>query len=161
MKTKTKVVLTALLCATIIMIPFSNSASSKSRIEFWSTPTEITKTVAAKANEWATNVQDTKLDGINNNESSSLNSQYQISRTLMRLANDENGVIAYIQWTLYIWLVAATILLIWNGFKLVTPDAKMNDVKERIKNILLWVILMTSFLAIIKLMTALLNLFFS
>jgi hypothetical protein len=65
----------------------------------------------------------------------------------------------YIQWTLYIWLTWATILLIWNGFLIVTGK-KPSETKENIKWILIWVILMTWFYAIIEIISAIINFFF-
>jgi hypothetical protein len=43
---------------------------------------------------------------------------------------------------------------------LVTGQGKINEVKEKIKNIVLWVIIMSSFVAIIKIVSMLLNYFF-
>ena len=86
--------------------------------------------------------------------------KYQITNTLNWLIEDENWISAYLQWTLFIGLVGATILLVWNGAMLVTGQGKINEVKEKIKNIVLWVIIMSSFVAIIKIVSMLLNYFF-
>ena len=61
---------------------------------------------------------------------------------------------------IYIWMVWATILLAWNWFLLVTGK-KINDAKENIKYIILWVILMSGFYAVIAIVTAIINYFFS
>jgi len=137
-------------------------ASNTWWIGWWRTPTEIADTIAGKANEGATNIQDTKLDMINNSTKLAANGsrKYQIANTLNWLIKDENWISAYLQWTLFIGLVGATILLIWNGTMLVTGQGKINEVKEKIKNIVLWVIIMTSFVAIIKIVSMLLNYFF-
>jgi hypothetical protein len=57
-------------------------------------------------------------------------------------------------------MVWATILLAWNWFLLVTGK-KINDAKENIKYIILWVILMSGFYAVIAIVTAIINYFFS
>lgn len=65
---------------------------------------------------------------------------------------------------LYIGLTGATILLIWNGFRLVTNSAMsggdMKTVKGNIQTILIGVLIMTSFLVLIKLVMAVMNMFF-
>jgi hypothetical protein len=57
-------------------------------------------------------------------------------------------------------MVWATILLAWNWFLLVTGK-KINETKENIKYIILWVIIMSGFYAIITIVTAIINYFFA
>jgi hypothetical protein len=163
MKTKRKVFI---LLIGLFLTFLSFVSTSKAEVLTWwgkfgSDPENIAKTVAELANdETSTRVQDTKLDWITNITAGSVSHQYQISNTLIRLSNNENWIMPYIQWTLYIWLVWATILLIWNWFLLVTGK-KLKDAQENIKYILLWVIIMTWFYAIIEVISAILNFFFS
>jgi hypothetical protein len=57
-------------------------------------------------------------------------------------------------------MVGAVILLIYNWYRLVRGK-KLSETKEDIKYILVWVILMTWFYAIIKVVTIILNYFFA
>lgn len=127
-----------------------------------STPSEIVKNVADKANKGATNIQDVKPNAITNNEVGGQSpwKKYQISNTFIWLATSANGVTPYLQWTIYIGMVWASILLIWNWFLLVT-GRKPTEAKENIKYILIWVMLMSWFYAIIAIVTAVINYFFA
>lgn len=154
-----------LLVSALAIIPFFTSADSKgtSWIKRWSTPSAVVNSVADLANQSpATKIQDTKLNKINNNpiNSQSRGPRYQISNTLIRLATDTNWITNYIQRAVFIWLVVATILLIWNWFKLVTWN-KPNETKDSIKYILIWVVLLVWFYAVISIVTALINYFFA
>jgi hypothetical protein len=131
----------------------------------WSTPSAIVENVAKKANEGATEIQDVKPNAITNKVTGTAGTpspwaKYQISNTFIWLATSEFGVAPYIQWTLYIGLVWASILLIWNWFLLVT-GRKPTEAKENIKYILIWVVLMTWFYAVIAIVTAVINYFFA
>lgn len=154
-----------LLVSALAIIPFFTSADSKetSWVKRWSTPSAVVNSVADLANQSpATKIQDTKLNKINNNpiNSQSRGPRYQISNTLIRLATDTNWITNYIQRAVFIWLVVATILLIWNWFKLVTWN-KPNETKDSIKYILIWVVLLVWFYAVISIVTALINYFFA
>lgn len=154
-----------LLVSALAIIPFFTSADSKgaSWVKRWSTPSAVVDSVADLANQSpATKIQDTKLNKINNNPTNgqSRGPRYQISNTLIRLATDTNWITNYIQRAVFIWLVVATILLIWNWFKLVTWN-KPNETKDSIKYILIWVVLLVWFYAVISIVTALINYFFA
>jgi len=130
-----------------------------------STPSEIVKNVAEKANKGATEIQDVKPNAITNKVSWAAGTpspwkKYQISNTFIWLATSEFWVTPYLQWILYIGLVWASILLIWNWFLLVTGK-KLTEAKENIKYILIWVMLMSWFYAIIAIVTAVINYFFA
>ena len=160
---KTKIKLCLFLIGLLTIPFFTNAEAPKAWAAFGSTPTDIVKNVAGLANEGqATKVQDTRLNSINNEQigSATVETEYQITRTFARLANDNNGITPYIQRAIYIWMVWATILLAWNWFLLVTGK-KINDAKENIKYIILWVILMSGFYAVIAIVTAIINYFFS
>ena len=158
MKTKINLVL---FLVGLLSIPFFTNACDGAWSAYGCTPSDIVTSVASRANEWqATKVQDTRLDRINNTPGSGIWRKYQISNTFIWLATDKNGITPYIQWTIYIWMVAATILLAWNWFLLVTGK-KVNEAKENIKYIIIWVVLMTGFYAVIAIVTAIINYFFS
>ena len=56
------------------------------------------------------------------------------------------------------------IMLIWKGFKLVTQSVsgdKVAEIKKDIQSVLIGIVVLSSFLAIIKLTLAVLNIFFS
>ena len=156
---KTKIKLSLFLIGLLTIPLFTNASAPKSWVSLGSTPSDIVTSVASLANEdQATKVQDTRLNAINNK--AGLKSEYQIANTFARLANNENGITPYIQRTIYIWMVWATILLAWNWFLLVTGK-KISDAKENIKYIILWVILMSGFYAVISIVTVSINYFFS
>jgi hypothetical protein len=160
---KTKINLFLFLIGLLITPFFTNANAPKAWASLWSTPTDIVTSVASLANEnQATKVQDTRLNAINNQDvgGATITSEYQIASTFARLANSENGITPYIQWMIYIWMVWATILLAWNWFLLVTGK-KINEAKENIKYIILWVILMAWFYAVIAIVTAIINYFFA
>ena len=130
------------------------------RVNRWSSPEEIASTIADRANE-DEKIQDTKLNKINNKQWW-YPKQYQLTNTAEWI---RKNIQPYLQWSLYIGLIAATILLIWNGFRLVTNSTlwggDIKTVKNNIKNILIGVLIMTGFLVIIKLTMAVINMFFS
>lgn len=160
---KTKIKLCLFLIGLLTIPFFTNAEAPKAWAAFGSTPSKIVDNVADLANkDQATQIQDTRLNSINNQDvgGAEITSEYQIASTFARLANDQNGITPYIQRTIYIWMVWATILLAWNWFLLVTGK-KINDAKENIKYIILWVILMSGFYAVIAIVTAIINYFFS
>ncbi|RKW25547.1 hypothetical protein D8B45_00240 [Candidatus Gracilibacteria bacterium] len=130
------------------------------RVNRGSSPEEIASTIADRANE-DEKIQDTKMNKINNKQGG-YPKQYQLTNTAEWI---RKNIQPYLQWILYIGLIAATILLIWNGFRLVTNSTlgggDIKTVKNNIKNILIGVLIMTGFLVIIKLTMAVINMFFS
>ncbi len=138
---------------------FAQGNNIPGRVEFGQSPEEITATIADKANE-DIKVQDTKFDKITNKQGA-YGKNYQITNTLERI---RKNVQPYLQWMLYIGLTGATILLIWNGFRLVTNSVMswgdMKTVKGNIRTILIGIFIMTSFLLLIKLVMAVMNMFF-
>ena len=158
---KRKMNLALFLISLLYITFFANADKPISWSQYGSTPSDIVESIADMANEEnATEVQDTRLNNINNTPSGGIWKRYQISNTFIWLTKDKDGLAPYIQWTIYIWMVAATILLAWNWFLLVT-GRKINDAKENIKYIVLWVIIMTGFYVVIAIVTAILNYFFA
>lgn len=145
--------------ATLTLLPRANATW----INESTSPTDVLNHIIDHANKNpSTRVQHTKFDAINNNQESIGGSKFKITATLAWIkANIQH----YLQWVVFLGLIGATILLIRNGFLLVTNSATggwdLKTVKSNIKNIIIGVIVMTSFLVIIKLVSALLNIFFS
>lgn len=126
---------------------------------YGTSPIEILNKVVDDANEDFT-TQETKLDRVSNKQWS-YGVQYRITNTLDYFRKNINP---YLQWAVYIGLVGATILLIWNGFQLTTKavnkGADIKKAKENIMSIAIGVIIMTGFMAILRLVVAVLNYFF-
>lgn len=107
--------------------------------------------------------QKTQLDDVSA-KSSWASGKYKITATL---GNISTQIEPYLQWISFIGLTTAVILLMRNGFKLVTNSSGMVDggdiktVKGNIKNILTGVVILTWFVVIIKIVVWLLNFFFS
>ena len=170
MKTKRKVFGLLIGILSLSLFAGISMAATEWWGKFWKSPKEVVDNIARLANDnTATKVQDTKLNKITNQlvggGTSSPWKEYQISNTLIWLATSENWVTPYLQWIIYIWLVSASILLIWNGLSLVYPSMlwKAPDpkaAKENIKWILILVMLLTWFYAVITLVVAVINYFF-
>ena len=108
--------------------------------------------------------QKTQLDDVSATSTWAPWSKYKITSTL---GNISMQIEPYLQWLTFIGLTGAVILLMRNGFKLVTNSSGMVDgwdiktVKENIQNIIIGVVILTWFVAIIKIVVWLLNFFFS
>ncbi len=149
-----KIVLT--LLALCYVLPIFSFAQDSSRWQYGWNPIQILDNVVSDANT-DYKIQQTALDQANAIQWSYA-SQYKIANTLDRFRNNINP---YLQRTVYIWLSAAVILLIYNGFLMVT-NAVHNEwetakVKKNIINIIIWVIILTWFYFIIKLTVSVIN----
>lgn len=85
--------------------------------------------------------------------------RYTITRTLCHV---KENIKDYLQYAMYIWLTAATIFLIRNGFMLVTSTDKqkqMTTFKKNITYVIIWVILLTWFYYILDILIGVVNLF--
>ncbi len=151
-----KKIFISLFIALISLFSFSAFAQEGSRWKYWSDPLTILDTVVWEANS-SSRIQDTALDNISDTEGS-FQSNYKISNTLDYL---RINMAPYIQWAVYIGLVMAVILLIYNGFLMVTNTIHktwdFQKIKTRIWYIVIWVLLLTGFYAIIKLVVWLIN----
>lgn len=104
-------------------------------------------------------VQVTPLNKVRSDDFCDLNvdKTFTITRTFCSIKNNIKG---YLQYIVFIWLVAATIFIIRNWFRLVTaPDkeAYMKDFKKHITYIIIWVILLTSFYFILEAFVSVVN----
>jgi len=122
-------------------------------------PTAILDTVVNNANE-DYQIQETALDGVTNDQWWYAN-EYKIANTLSYFTNN---IQPYIQRAVYVWLTCAVILLIYNGLLMVTnsihKEWDSEKVKKNVINIAIWIIVLTWFYAIIKLMVAIINMVF-
>lgn len=147
-----------LICSILIFIPVSaqENDSSSGWGEYGTDPITILDTVVDKANE-DFKVSETKLDTVNPKEWWQP-IQYKITNTLEYFRKNINP---YLQWIIFIGMAAAVILLIWNGFLMVTNATHnkwdIKKVKENITNILIGVVIMLGFVALIRIVTAVIN----
>lgn len=108
--------------------------------------------------------QKTQLDDVSAKSSWNPGSKYKITGTLGNIAQQ---IEPYLQWLTFIGLSSAVILLMRNGFKLVTGSSGLVDggdmktVKGNIQSILTGIIILTWFVAIIRIIVWLINFFFS
>ena len=83
--------------------------------------------------------------------------RFTITRTL---CNIKGNLWDYLQYITFIGLAVATILLIWNGFKLVTStdrEKQMTDFKKHLIYIIIWVILLIGFYYVIDVFVRVVN----
>lgn len=124
-------------------------------------PMETLDTVLDASNEWRFWVQETALDGVSDREGSYA-AKYKISNTLEYF---RRNIDPYLQRALYIGLALATAALIYMWFLLVTNWVTgawdLSKLKSRIIFVLVWVLLLTWFYAIIKIVVAVINMIFS
>lgn len=147
-----KILLAALLLlSTFISISYAAS--------WWtpeSDPFQVLEAVKDKANE-DYKIQETALDQITD-EQWAYQRQYKITNTLDYI---RQNIYPYLQWIVYIWLVIAVILIIYNWFLMVTNwvhnQSDMTKVKKNMMNIVIWVVLLTGFYFILRLMVALIT----
>ena len=115
-----------------VCFTFAASTTSDKRGLYGGQPTEVLDTVVGKANE--TNpYQETSLNEINS-DSPTYDSDYKIANTLDWL---RTHIGTYLQWVVYIGLTVAVILLIYNGFLMVTHTiTKSGDFAKMKKNVM-------------------------
>ena len=128
---------------------------------FEESPVNVLDSFYSQANKNSSDrVQNTELDNVNSTYCNelSVDRRFSISRTL---CNIKMNLGDYLQYFLYVGLTAATILLIWNGFKLVTSsdrDKQMTTFKKNLIYIIIWVVLLVAFYFIIDVFVSVVNL---
>jgi 4-hydroxybenzoate polyprenyltransferase len=108
-------------------------------------------------NKYRNSVQNTRYDNVSSRWWCA-DTRFTISNTLCSLKSLSKG---YLQYFIYIWLVAATFLIIRNWFILVTsPDREkqLTKFKKNIMYIVIWVILLIWFYYIIDFFVSIVNL---
>jgi len=127
------------------------------RGEFGDDPDRILDNVVAEVSEGAENAQDTELNRVNRVEWW-YPARFTISNTLDSLRTRLNP---YLQWLVYIGLAAATIFIIYNWFLLVTwslhTSGEWSAVQKKLINVIIWVLLLTGFYFVIRLLVILVN----
>lgn len=126
------------------------------------TPTSMVDSIYWNANWNKSNqVQYTEYDVITSRVdlcATGRDGRFTITRTLCNLRELSKD---YLQYVMYIWLTAATILLIRNWFKIVTStdrEKEISNFKNNLKYIVIWVFLLIWFYYIINLFVAIVNL---
>jgi len=151
-----KKILLAILAFSVV-IPLVNFAQDSSRAsKYGSDPIMILDSVVDEAND-EYKIQQTSLDNATDKQWA-YSSQYKIANTLDRFRNNINP---YLQRAVYIGLSLAVILLIYNGFLMVTnavhKEWEIAKIKKNIMNIVIGVVILTGFYFIIKLAVAIIN----
>lgn len=124
-------------------------------------PVNILDHIKEEANEHSPDrVQNTKLDRVQSKcrEMNAGRNDFTITYTL---CNIKENIKSYLQYIIYIWLTAATIILIRNGFQLVTAEDKWKQIwvfKKNIMYIVIWVVLLVAFYYILDIFVSLVNL---
>ena len=126
-------------------------------------PVKIITEIRDNANKDRTNtIQKTDLDPVTSKYSIcewiAPDSRFTFTRTLCFI---KNNIWDYLQYAVYIWLVAATIFLIRNAFQIVTAENKekqMETFKKNLRRIVIWVVLLTAFYYIIDIFASVVNL---
>ncbi len=131
-------------------------AANDGRWSYGDDPSQILDNVVETAND-DYHIQQTALDHATNTQWAYL-PQYKIANTLDWL---RNNIDPYLQRAVYIGLCVAVILIIYNGFLMVTnavhKEGDSAKVKKNIVNILIGVLVLTGFYFIIKLMVSLIT----
>lgn len=151
-----------LIASLFCISPLFLFADNISRNGYGSNPSSILDSVVKKAND-EYQIQKSQLDGITSTTSGEMGDmRFRITNTLEYL---KNHIHPYIQWFVYIALSLATILLIYNGFLMVTNvthgDGDLAKVKWRIINIAIGIIVLTGFYYLIDIITAVINFIFT
>lgn len=148
--------LISLFLLSFLSLPLLSFAQEWSWGKYGNDPITILDTVVQEANQDG-KIQQTALDWATDQQWAYAK-QYKIANTLDWLRNNINP---YLQRAVYIWLSVAVILLIYNGFLMVTNSLHgewdIAKVKKRFIYILIWVLLLTGFYFIIKLVVSLIN----
>jgi hypothetical protein len=130
--------------------------------KFGDNPVKVLEVVKKNANKSRSDqVQKTKLDNTTSKwcRDIGLDSRFTFTRTLCYI---KNNVWSYLQYIMYAWLTAATILLIWNWFKLVTSQDREKEMKAFSKNLIwiaVWITLLLWFYYFIDIYVWIINLF--
>jgi len=134
------------VCILFWLFGFSLAQSSTSWGSFWSDPRQVLNNLEKKANP----TQQTKLDKVSD-VWWSYSSDMKISNTLDSI---RENLWPYMQWWVFIWLSLAVIFVIYNWLLLTLSPVKeewMAKVKKRLMYLIIWIIWITGFSVIIKL----------
>ena len=123
-------------------------------------PVQLLDTINTKVN-WseADKVQDTQLNNVTSRAYCELwvKSNFTITKTLCYI---KENIKNYLQYVVYIWLVVATIIVIWNWFLLVTSSNKetqMTNFKKNMERLAIWIVLIIGFYFILDVFVSIVN----
>lgn len=131
------------------------SAQTQGRWDYGSTPMQILDKVVNNANDQY-NIQDTPLEAVNE-WGWQFNPEYKIANTLDSI---RYNIAKYIQWIVFIGMALAVIGIIITGLLMVTKavsDSEMAEIKNRVKGIVIGVLILGWFVAIIRLVVSLIT----
>ncbi len=129
-----------------------NNISIASTSLYWNTPEQ---TLDGVVNNAKTNIIESKFDNVVNK--GTFGEDRKISWTLDSV---RDNISFYLNWILFFGLSWATILIVYNGFLLVlTPMAwdKLENTKTRLLHLIIWVVVMTWFYFVIKIVLSIMN----
>lgn len=130
-----------------------------SRWWYGSTPEDVLDSIVNQAND-EYNIQDSPLERVNERQWW-YPMQYRIANTLDSI---RVNISIYIQWIVFVWLALATIGLIYIWFLMVTNGVAnewtIDKVKTRVIGIVVWVLLITWFYAVLRILTSLITALF-
>ena len=123
--------------------------------DYGSDPMQAFETFVDDANKGWYSIQETALDWVTDLQWW-YSREFKITNTLDYIRKNLDP---YLQWVIYIWLIWATVALIYLWFLLVThwlhKQWDWTKIKTNIMYVVMWVILLTWFYFIIKIMIAL------
>lgn len=156
-----KKIIAKILSLSAIFLAFVSCSFAIQYESKWSdNPMDTLTNMVDDANKWWYKIQDTALDEINDLEW--INKKYKITNTLEYL---RKNIDPYMQWAIYVWLVLATVVLIYMWFLLVTwwihKSWDFSKLKTRFGYVVVWVLLLTWFYVILKVAVALINTIFA
>lgn len=146
---------------TPFLLPIRQSYASDPSWNFNKNPAGFLDDVKTTANDiWWDSIQNTKLDRTTSKMCGEIeiDSKFSISRTLCYV---KEHISAYFEYVMFIGLSAATILIIRNGFNLVTASDRSKQFgvfKKNMMYIIIWVILLVAFYYILDIYISMVNL---
>ena len=147
-------------CLWVLMFLSQGFAISSSGTKWSNNPMNTLDTILDESNNWRYKIQRTRLDTVSDREGT-FAGQYKISNTL---AYYNKYISPYLQRAVYIWLALATVALIYMWFLMVTNWVTwawdLSKLKSKMIYVLIWVLLLTWFYAILKVVVAIMNMVF-
>lgn len=149
-----------LFCLSLFLFVSTVSMVEAQHTRWWtkgSTPRDVLESVARGANEQYM-IQDNELDDIDGSQWPYPNNN-RIANTLSSFGQQ---IAPYLQWTVYIGLVGAVIMIIIQAYRLVVWwSDQQADAKSKITNVLIGVLILGTFYLIIQVFVAVINTFFA
>ena len=141
-----------------VMVSSSVFAQQDRWWRWWATPVDILDNTAGETSE-DLEIQDTELNDVSSVQGS-YQRKFRITNTLDSI---RQNISPYLQWTVFIWLAIAVILIIYNWLLLVSSSVhkswELSNVFSRLWNIGIGVALLLWFYFIVKVTIILINAF--